>query len=84
MLDRLATLPEPLPAGPPELMPVLTDGRVRPTFSRVATEDRPAGVLVLVVPHTDGSARIVLTERPTYDGLHSGRGELPGWQGRAG
>jgi 8-oxo-dGTP pyrophosphatase MutT (NUDIX family) len=75
---RLATLPERLPAGPAELMPVLTDGRVRPSFSRVTAEDRPAGVLVLIVPGGDGSARVVLTERTTYDGLHSGEVSFPG------
>jgi 8-oxo-dGTP pyrophosphatase MutT (NUDIX family) len=77
-VERLSTLPDRLPAGPAELMPVLTDGRVRPTFSRVAAEDRPAGVLVLIVPGDDGSARVVLTERTTYDGLHSGEVSFPG------
>jgi 8-oxo-dGTP pyrophosphatase MutT (NUDIX family) len=77
-VERLATLPDRLPAGPPELTPVLTDGRVRPTFSRVAAEDRPAGVLVLIVPGDDDSARVVLTERTTYDGLHSGEVSFPG------
>ena len=76
--ERLAKLPDRLPAGPAELMPVLTDGRVRPSFSRVAAEDRPAGVLVLIVPGDDGSARVVLTERTTYDGLHSGEVSFPG------
>jgi 8-oxo-dGTP pyrophosphatase MutT (NUDIX family) len=75
---RLASLPRPLPAGPPELMPILTDGRPRPRFERVAGEDRPAAVLVLIVAGEDGSARVVLTERPTYDGLHSGEISFPG------
>jgi 8-oxo-dGTP pyrophosphatase MutT (NUDIX family) len=76
--DRLARLPQPLPAGPPELMPVLTDGRPRPRFTRVPGEDRPAAVLVLIVGGDDGSARVVLTERPTYDGHHSGEVSFPG------
>ncbi len=75
---RLATLPDPLPAAPAELMPVFTDGRVRPSVARVASLDRPAAVLVLVAPDADGAARIVLMERPTYDGLHSGEVSLPG------
>jgi 8-oxo-dGTP pyrophosphatase MutT (NUDIX family) len=77
-VERLSALPDRLPAGPPALTPVLTDGRVRPTFSRVSAEDRPAGVLVLIVPGDDGSARVVLTERTTYDGLHSGEVSFPG------
>jgi 8-oxo-dGTP pyrophosphatase MutT (NUDIX family) len=78
VLARLSTIPDELPPGPPELMPVLTDGRVRPTFSREPTEDRPAAVLVLIAPAADGSAGVVLTERPTYDGHHSGEVSLPG------
>lgn len=78
VVERLDRLPQVLPAGPPELTPILTDGRVRPTFARVAATDRPAAVLVLIVPWDDGTARIVLTERPTYDGLHSGEVSLPG------
>lgn len=77
-VERLGGLPSVLPAEPPELMPILTDGRVRPTFHRDPDTDRPAGVLVLVVPGDDGTARVVLTERPTYDGLHSGEVSLPG------
>jgi 8-oxo-dGTP pyrophosphatase MutT (NUDIX family) len=78
VLARLSAMPDLLPSGPTELMPVLTDGRVRPDFSRVPTEDRPAAVLVLIVPASDGSTRVILTERPTYDGHHSGEVSLPG------
>ena len=35
-------------------------------------------MLVLVVPGEDGAARVVLTERPIYDGLHSGEVSFPG------
>jgi len=77
-VERLAVLPARLPNGPPELMPVLTDGRVRPAMARVTDEDRPAGVLVLLSPAPDGSARVVLTERATYDGHHSGEVSFPG------
>ena len=55
-IERLAALPDRLPAGPAELMPVLTDGRRPADVLRVAAEDRPAGVLVLIVPGDDGSA----------------------------
>jgi 8-oxo-dGTP pyrophosphatase MutT (NUDIX family) len=78
VLARLSTIPDELPPGPPVLMPVLTDGRVRSTFSREPTEDRPAAVLVLIAPAVDGSAGVILTERPTYDGHHSGEVSLPG------
>lgn len=77
-LRRLASLPDPLPSGPSELTPILTDGRARSFAPRVAASDRPAGVLVLIAPGPDGSARVILTERPTYDGLHSGEISFPG------
>lgn len=74
---RLTDLPSPLPAGPAELMPVFTDGRLR---SRLVPSPsaRPAAVLVLVFPDAEGMARLVLTERLTYDGHHSGEVSFPG------
>ncbi len=78
VLARLATLPGPLPSGPEALMPVLTDGRSRAFPPRDPAADRPAGVLVLIVPDDQGHARVVLTERPTYDGHHSGEVSFPG------
>ena len=74
---RLAALPSPLPAGPAELMPVFTDGRLRPRFAPSPTA-RHAAVLVLVFPDADGEARLILTERLTYDGHHSGEVSFPG------
>ncbi|HEY7970809.1 MAG TPA: CoA pyrophosphatase [Candidatus Limnocylindrales bacterium] len=76
---RLMGLPMPaaLPDGPAELMPVFTDGRLRPRL-RPSTTARPAAVLALMFPDRDGLARIVLTERRTYDGHHSGEVSLPG------
>jgi 8-oxo-dGTP pyrophosphatase MutT (NUDIX family) len=60
-------------------MPILTDGRARPDFRLGATAgDRPAAVLVLVVPDSGGSAAVILTERATYDGVHSGEVSFPG------
>jgi 8-oxo-dGTP pyrophosphatase MutT (NUDIX family) len=76
-LERLATFPVPLPAGPESLMPVFTDGRLRPRFAPSPTA-RPAAVLVLLYPDADGDTRIVLTERVTYDGHHSGEVSFPG------
>jgi 8-oxo-dGTP pyrophosphatase MutT (NUDIX family) len=77
-LERLASLPESLPSGPSELTPVLTDRLARSFAPRVPATDRPAAVLVLIAPGADGSARVILTERPTYDGLHSGEVSFPG------
>ena len=74
---RLARLPEPLPAGPVSLMPVFSDDRLRPRL-QPTTSARPAAVLALLFPDTDGLARIVLTERVSYDGHHSGEVSLPG------
>jgi 8-oxo-dGTP pyrophosphatase MutT (NUDIX family) len=76
-LERLAVFPVPLPAGPESLMPVFTDGRLPPRFAPSPTA-RPAAVLVLLYPDADGEARIVLTERVTYDGHHSGEVSFPG------
>ncbi len=78
VVARLATLPAPLPEGPDALMPVFTDGAAPAPTSRDATTARPAAVLVLVFPDADGLARIVLTERVSYDGHHSGEVSLPG------
>lgn len=74
---RLAALPSPLPASPADLMPVFTDGRLRPRAASSATA-RPAAVLVLVFPGADDQPRLVLTERLTYDGHHSGEVSFPG------
>ena len=82
-VDRLATLPVPLPAGPADLMPVFTDGRLRPRLAPTATA-RPAAVLALLYPDVDGVARIILTERVTYDGHHSGEVSFPGGKAEAG
>ena len=76
-IEQLAALPSPLPAGRADLLPVFTDGRLRPRLTPTATA-RPAAVLVLVIPAADGGARIVLTERLSYDGHHSGEVSFPG------
>ena len=83
--ERLAVLPDPLPAPLDALMPVPLDGVERrfrlPTES---TPGRPAAVLVLLYPDTTGETRVVLIERPTVGRPSSLRGgELPRWQGGA-
>ena len=82
-LERLAVFPVPLPAGPDSLMPVFTDGRLRPRFAPSPTA-RPAAVLVLLYPDAHGEARIVLTERVSYDGHHSGEVSFPGGKAEPG
>jgi 8-oxo-dGTP pyrophosphatase MutT (NUDIX family) len=58
-------------------MPVFSDERLRPRLQPTASA-RPAAVLALLYPDADGLARIVLTERVSYDGHHSGEVSLPG------
>ncbi|HZC32429.1 MAG TPA: CoA pyrophosphatase [Candidatus Bathyarchaeia archaeon] len=82
-VERLATFPVQLPSGPESLMPVFTDGRLRPRLAPSATA-RPAAVLVLLFPDSAGEARVVLTERVTYDGHHSGEVSFPGGKAEPG
>lgn len=82
---RLASLsgrdPGLLPAPAHALMPVLTGGtdrRLREASVRGQTTKRPAAVLVLVYPDHAGEGRLVLIERSSYDGHHSGEISFPG------
>lgn len=81
VVERLANLPDPLPAPAAVLMPVVVGGdlelrtREGPPPGRPG---RPAGVLALIYPDTDGVAHIVLTERASRDGHHSGEVSFPG------
>jgi 8-oxo-dGTP pyrophosphatase MutT (NUDIX family) len=74
---RLERLPDPLPAGPDALTPVFLNPGLRPRMTPSATA-RFAAVLVLVFPDANGDARLVLTERVTYGGHHSGEVSFPG------
>jgi 8-oxo-dGTP pyrophosphatase MutT (NUDIX family) len=77
--DRLAALPDPLPPPAAVMMPVVVGG-LEPTF-RTRPRDgagRPAAVLVLLYPDLAGDARVVLIERTTGDGHHSGEVSFPG------
>jgi 8-oxo-dGTP pyrophosphatase MutT (NUDIX family) len=81
VLERLATLPEVLPPPADVLMPVIVGGMEGRRPLREAPggrPGRPAGVLVLLYPDADGVARVVLTERATRDGHHSGEVSFPG------
>ncbi len=80
---RLASVPGSLPAPAPGLMPVFTGSvRARPPAAPLDPGSvRAAAVLVLLFPGEDGDAHVVLTERVTREGHHSGEVSFPG--GRA-
>lgn len=82
-LTRPGRFDAPLPEGPGALIPVFTDGRLRPRLEPGASA-RPSAVLALLFPDAAGTARIVLTERLTYDGHHSGEVSLPGGKSEPG
>jgi len=84
VLERLEPLPDPLPAGPPSLMPLLHDAggpRLVPGLDVPLANARPAAVLVLLFPDAAGVAHLVVTERTDRGGHHSGEVSFPG--GRA-
>lgn len=82
LVGRVAVIPDPLPPPSPALIPTLVGGDgERPRFPLEDLSARPAAVLVLLYPDTAGDARVVLTERVTRDGHHSGEVSFPG--GRA-
>ena len=59
-------------------MPTRIGGSVWQTAAEGAALARPAAVLVLIGPDTFGDARVVLIERTSYDGHHSGEIAFPG------
>ena len=75
---RLEHLPARLPDPPEALMPVRVAGEPWQAPAEGITGARPAAVLILIVPDEDGEARVVLIERATYDGHHSGEMSFPG------
>lgn len=81
VLERLTPLPDVLPPPADVLMPVIVgglEGARPPRVPPAGRSGRPAGVLVLLYPDADGVARVVLTERATRDGHHSGEVSFPG------
>jgi 8-oxo-dGTP pyrophosphatase MutT (NUDIX family) len=80
VLERLAALPEVLPQPSKVLAPVIVGelGRRPPTSPPPGRRGRRAGVLVLLYPDGAGAAHVVLTERATRDGHHSGEVSFPG------
>ena len=80
VVRRLAVLPEALPAAATVLIPTIAGSlERRPPWTRPAgSAGRPAGVLVLLYPDASGATRVVLTERSSRDGHHSGEVSFPG------
>lgn len=73
-------MPDVLPPPAGVLMPIIVGGSERrpPRTPPPGRTGRRAGVLVLLYPGGDGIARVVLTERATRDGHHSGEVSFPG------
>jgi 8-oxo-dGTP pyrophosphatase MutT (NUDIX family) len=83
-VERLSTLPEVLPAPPEALTPVRVGGEPWKAAAEGMATARPAGVLVLIAPDPAGEAHVVLIERASYDGHHSGEVSFPGGAADAG
>ena len=75
---RLAALPEHLPDPPEALTAVRLGGTPWQAPADGMAGARPAAVLILIAPDEVGDARVILIERPTYDGHHSGEMSFPG------
>ena len=81
---RLASIPDVLPAPPEALTPIRIAGEPWRAQTEGMASARPAGVLLLIAPDEVGEARIVLIERTSYDGHHSGEVSFPGGAAEAG
>ena len=71
-------MPEVLPSPPAALAPVRISGEPWQSTAEAAETARPAAVLVLVAPDAAGDARVILIQRTSYDGHHSGEISFPG------
>ena len=84
-IDRLSSIPDTLPPPSDRLEGSFVDGEdgrgPRPRFPDPGPDAVAASVLVLLYPDDEGVARVVLTERVSRDGHHSGEVSFPG--GRA-
>jgi 8-oxo-dGTP pyrophosphatase MutT (NUDIX family) len=60
------------------LIPVRVGGEPWKASVEAIAGARQAGVLVLIAPDPAGEARVVLIERTSYDGHHSGEVSFPG------
>jgi 8-oxo-dGTP pyrophosphatase MutT (NUDIX family) len=77
-------MPAELPSPSAALAPELVDGgAVRPRFAERSDDAVEAAVLALLYPDDAGVARVVLTERVSRDGHHSGEVSFPGGKAEA-
>lgn len=67
-----------MPPPPDALTPIRIGGEPWPAPAEAEAAARPAAVLVLVAPTGAGEASVVLIERQSYDGHHSGEIAFPG------
>ena len=81
VVERLTPFPGRFPPPAQDVIPIVLDDRLRARVPPSGVVARAAAVLVLVHPDDHGEARVVLTERATRDGHHSGEVSFPG--GRA-
>jgi 8-oxo-dGTP pyrophosphatase MutT (NUDIX family) len=82
LVERLASRPAALPPPAAGVIPVFTGspGMRPPAVPMDRASVRSAAVLVLLFPDEAGDARVVLTERVTREGHHSGEVSFPGGQ----
>jgi 8-oxo-dGTP pyrophosphatase MutT (NUDIX family) len=73
-----------MPAPPEALLPIRVAGEPWKAPADGMAAARPAAVLVLLAPDAAGDARVVLIERTSYDGHHSGEVSFPGGAAEAG
>jgi len=83
-VTRLASIPARLPEPPEVLLPIRVDGEPWKVPAEGMAGARPAAVLVLIAPDSAGEARVVLIQRTSYDGHHSGEVSFPGGAAEAG
>lgn len=86
VIARTAALPHPLPAPAEVLMPVIVGGMAgrRPRATPSLTGGRSAAVLIVLYPDERGETRVVLIERATHEGHHSGEVSFPGGKAEPG
>jgi 8-oxo-dGTP pyrophosphatase MutT (NUDIX family) len=84
VVERLASLPATLPEPPAALLPERISGEPWQAPAEGIAGARPAAVLILIAPDDEAEARVVLIERTSYDGHHSGEMSFPGGAAEAG
>ncbi|MFI5258403.1 MAG: GNAT family N-acetyltransferase [Candidatus Limnocylindrales bacterium] len=81
--ERIEALPRDMPAAPAILTPVRLDSPEALFPPGAARRGRPAAVLVLLFPDTEGLARVLLTVRAPHGIGHPGEISFPGGSAEA-